>query len=143
MIESLPIASFSTPAVVVSRSTACGFSWDNPVSVGGNVSSSDKSWIVCDNTSTSPFYGNCYVEWDNPFTGDGILMSTSTDGGLTWGAAAPTANRATGIGGQPPAQPNRTDFVSNENNRISGLTSPNGRANLARSGAVWGRSNDL
>src|SRR5260370_32849555 len=61
MMGSLPIASFSTPAVVVSRSTDGGFTWDNPVSVGGNVSSSDKSWIVCDNTSTSPFYGNCYV----------------------------------------------------------------------------------
>jgi hypothetical protein len=59
MIESLPIATFSTPAVVVSRPTDGGFTWDNPVSVGGNVSSSDKSWIVCDNTATSPFYGNC------------------------------------------------------------------------------------
>src|SRR5216684_1597625 len=128
IIESLPIASSSTPAVVVSRSTDGGFTWDNPVSVGGNVSSSDKSWIVCDNTSTSPFYGNCYVEWDNPFTGDGILMSTSTDGGLTWGAAAPTANRATGIGGQPLVQPNGTVVVPIETNGISAFTSTNGGA---------------
>jgi len=32
-------------------------------------------------------------------------MSTSTDGGLTWGAATPTAGSASGIGGQPLVQP--------------------------------------
>ena len=112
MIASLPISNTSeTTAVVVSRSTDGGFTWDNPVSVGPNVVSSDKNWIVCDSTSTSPFYGNCYVEWDNPDTGDGILMSTSSDGGLTWGPATATANRAQGIGGQPLVQPNGTVVV--------------------------------
>ena len=128
IIASLPIGSSSTPAVVVSRSTDGGFTWDNPVNVGGNVSSSDKNWIACDSTSTSPFYGNCYVEWDNPFTGDGILMSTSTDGGLTWGAATQTANRAAGIGGQPLVQPNGTVVVPIETNGISAYTSTNGGA---------------
>ena len=33
-------------------------------------------------------------------------MSTSTDGGLTWGAPTPTADNAHGLGGQPVAQPN-------------------------------------
>jgi len=128
MIESLPIASFSTPAVVVSRSTDGGFTWNNPVSVGGNVSSSDKSWIVCDNTSTSPFYGHCYVEWDNPANGDEILMSTSSDGGLTWGPATATANRSFGIGGQPLVQPNGTVIVPIEITGISAFTSTNGGA---------------
>ncbi|HWY19896.1 MAG TPA: sialidase family protein [Candidatus Acidoferrum sp.] len=128
MIATLPIGNTSTPAVVVSRSTDGGFTWNNPVSVGGNVSSSDKSWIVCDNTSTSPFYGNCYVEWDNPFSGDEILMSTSTDGGLTWGAALATANRSFGIGGQPLVQPNGTVVVPIEITGISAFTSTNGGA---------------
>jgi hypothetical protein len=128
IIESLPIASFSTPAVVVSRSTDGGFTWNNPVSVGGNVSSSDKSWIVCDNTSTSPFFGNCYVEWDNPTSGDEILMSTSSDGGLTWGPATATANRSFGIGGQPLVQPNGTVIVPIEVTGISAFTSTNGGA---------------
>src|ERR1700734_99059 len=67
MIASLPISNTSeTPAVVVSRSTDGGFTWNDPVSVGPNVVSSDKNWIVCDSTSTSPYYGNCYVEWGNP-----------------------------------------------------------------------------
>ncbi len=129
MIATLPISNTSeTPAVVVSRSTDGGFTWNDPVSVGPNVVSSDKNWIVCDSTSTSPFYGNCYVEWDNPDAGDQILMSTSSDGGLTWGPATATANRATGIGGQPLVQPNGTVVVPIETFGISAFTSTNGGA---------------
>src|ERR1017187_7580279 len=113
-------------AVVVSRSTDGGFTWDNPVNVGPKVNSSDKNWIVCDSYSTSPFYGNCYVEWDNPDTGDGILMSTSSDGGLTWGPATGTANHSFGIGGQPLVQPNGTVVVPIETNGISSFISTNG-----------------
>jgi len=127
MIASLPISNTSTtPAVVVSRSTDGGFTWDDPVSVGPKVPSSDKNWIVCDSYSTSPFYGNCYVEWDNPNTGDGILMSTSTDGGLTWGPATGTTNRATGVGGLPLVQPNGTVIVPIETSGMSAFSSTNG-----------------
>ena len=129
MIASLPISNTAeTAAVVVSRSTDGGFTWNNPVNVGPKVASSDKNWIVCDSTSTSPFYGSCYVEWDNPDTGDGILMSTSSDGGLTWGAAKATANHAAGIGGQPLVQPNGTVVVPIETSGISAYTSTNGGA---------------
>src|SRR5579863_4976096 len=105
LISSLPIAGFQTPAVVVSISPD-GLRWQNPVSIDPTSASSDKNWIVCDTWSSSPHYGNCYVEWDDPSTGDGILMSTSTDGGLTWGAPLSTADSAAGIGGQPLVQPN-------------------------------------
>ncbi|MBA3914414.1 MAG: exo-alpha-sialidase [Acidobacteriales bacterium] len=127
MIASLPISNTSsTPAVIVSRSVDGGLTWQSPVNVTGNVSSSDKNWIACDSTSTSPFYGHCYVEWDNPATGDGILMSTSTDGGLTWGPAKSTANKATGIGGQPLVQPNGTVVVPIETTGISAYSSADG-----------------
>jgi hypothetical protein len=137
MIASLPISNTSeTPAVVVSRSTDGGFTWNNPVSVGPNVVSSDKNWIVCDSTATSPYYGNCYVEWDNPDAGDQILMSTSSDGGLTWGAATALANRATGIGGQPLVQPNGTVVVPLETFGISAFTSTNGGASWSAPATV-------
>lgn len=127
IVASLPISNNSeTPAVVVNRSTDGGFTWDNAVSVGPKVISSDKNWIVCDSTSTSPFYGNCYVEWDNPDAGDEIFMSTSTDGGLTWGPATATANHSFGIGGQPLVQPNGTVVVPIETSGMSAFTSTNG-----------------
>jgi hypothetical protein len=71
----------------------------------------DKTWIVCDNTSSSPFYGNCYVEFDNFGLGDLEMMVTSTDSGLTWGTPMTTGNQATGIGGQPVVQPSGTVIV--------------------------------
>jgi hypothetical protein len=104
MIASLPIANGQTPAVIVSRSTD-GLTWQNPVSVDPTAPSSDKNWIVCDSWSSSPFYGNCYVEWDDPNTGL-VHMSTSTDGGMTWGPALDTADNSEGIGGQPLVRPN-------------------------------------
>jgi hypothetical protein len=111
MIASLPISNTSlTPAVVVNRS-ADGVTWQNPISVDATAVSSDKNWIVCDNTSSSSYFGNCYMEWDDPNANDQIEMSTSSDGGLTWSAPASTADFATGIGGQPLVQPNGTVIV--------------------------------
>jgi len=94
-------------AVVVNRSTNGGLAWSGPVTVAnaGPGQDFDKNWVACDNTSTSPHYGNCYHTWDNFGDGDRILMSTSSDGGLTWSAPIMTAKRVYGLGGQPVVQP--------------------------------------
>jgi BNR repeat-like domain len=104
-------------AVIVNQSTNGGTTWSNPVVVHAASGSEnlDKDWIVCDTTSTSTFYGHCYVEWDNNGGGNVIHMSTSTDGGNTWGTQQNTANSATGIGGQPLVQPNGTVIVPIDN----------------------------
>ncbi len=126
MIASLPLSNTSqTPAVVVSRS-ADGVNWQNPVNADPTAPSSDKNWIVCDSWVSSPHYGNCYLEWDDPLNSDEIFMSTSSDGGLTWGAATPTANLATGIGGQPLVQTNGTVVVPIETNSMSAFSSSDG-----------------
>ena len=101
----LPIfsAGVIAPNLLVSRS-ADGLAWDNPVTVTvtGNY---DKPWITCDNWPQSPHFGNCYIEWDNPAQSNLIQMSTSSDGGLTWGAAMDVPYAFGGIGGQPVVQP--------------------------------------
>ena len=126
MIASLPLSNTSqTPAVVVSRSTD-GLTWQSPISADPTAESSDKNWIVCDSWASSPHYGNCYLEWDDPINSDEILMSTSADGGLTWGPATATANLATGIGGQPLVQPNGTVIVPIETNSMSAFISSDG-----------------
>ena len=98
LISTLPIGN-SNDTVAVSRS-ADGINWSNPVFLN-NSPSADKNWIVCDNSSTSKYYGNCYQEWDDPDEGDLLLMSTSSDGGVTWSKAQTTMRQDYGIGGVP------------------------------------------
>jgi hypothetical protein len=87
--------------VLVSRSPD-GLTWALPVAVNP-LGQYDKDWIVCDNTSSSRFYGHCYIQWrDNGL----MTLSTSDDGGFTWKAPLHTADMINGSGGQPLVQPN-------------------------------------
>ena len=114
-------------AVIVNQSTNGGTTWTNPVTIATTNQFFDKSWIVCDDTASSPNYGNCYAEWDQANSADSILMSTSSNGGTTWGAAKHPTN-ALGLGGQPLVQPNGTVIVPFESDAgtISAFTSTNG-----------------
>jgi hypothetical protein len=106
LISSLVLNGNAAVGIVTSRSIDGGFSWSTPVTVtaAGPV---DKDWIVCDNTTSSPFFGHCYTEWDLTASGDLVVMSTSADGGQTWGPAlAAGGDSALGWGGQPVVQPN-------------------------------------
>lgn len=103
LISSLGISG-NTVDVVTSRSTDGGLTWGNPVITA--TGSNDKNWIVCDDTASSPHYGNCYTEYDITSSGDSIRMRTSTDGGATWGAALAPGGSHTGLGGQPVVLPN-------------------------------------
>ncbi|MBV9713408.1 MAG: exo-alpha-sialidase, partial [Ktedonobacteraceae bacterium] len=129
----LSLAITSNQTVVVSRSTDNGHTWSNPISVAAG--SLDKTWIVCDDTATSPFYGHCYTEWDNTSAGNLLQMSTSTNGGQTWSSPKAPSGGFHGLGGQPLVRPNGTVVVpyeSTDSSSIRSFTSTNG-------GASWNR----
>jgi len=130
LISTLPLVN-PVGDVAVSRSTD-GIHWGKPVLVDG-THNDDKNWTVCDNNSSSPYYGHCYTEWDAAASTGYVLMSTSTDGGLTWSAGKPSADHAGGLGGQPVVQPNGTVVVPFEGGGIDAFVSTDG-AN------TWGRS---
>ena len=131
-------ASATVVDVVVSRSIDGGLTWGSPVAVNASGDFNDKNWTVCDNTPTSPFYGNCYTEFDDNTVGDLVLMSTSTDGGLTWGSATSTASNLHGIGGQPLVQPSGRvivpiDGFAGRHFTMAAFTSSDG-------GDTWGKT---
>jgi hypothetical protein len=115
LAEVLALSASGSPqgaAVLVSSSTD-GITWNNPVTVslvesGGYY---DKPWIGCDNNAASPFFGNCYIDWDDFSQGDLIQMSTSTNGGRSWSKKQSTAGSGFGTGGVPLVQPNGTVIV--------------------------------
>ena len=132
LISSLGIRSGAVE-VVTSRSTNGGTTWSNPILTAPG--SNDKNWIVCDNTPTSPRFGNCYTEYDNTASSNLMQMRTSTDGGLTWGPGRATADNAHGLGGQPVVRPDGTVVVPYQasGGQIRAFRSTNG-------GTSWGAS---
>src|SRR5262249_4878790 len=113
----------SGTAVVVNRSTDGGLTWGNSIVVRrvGVGQDFDKNWIVCDSTPSSPFYGNCYVEYDDAGSGNALHMARSTDGGLTWNESS--VPNASVIGGQPVVRPDGTVVVPIDNGSASSLIS--------------------
>ncbi|HXM21681.1 MAG TPA: sialidase family protein [Terriglobales bacterium] len=128
LISTLPLAGQSNSGLIgdvaVSRSSD-GIHWGKPIIIDA-THEDDKNWTTCDNTPTSPFYGNCYTEWDQIFGSRDVLMSTSSDGGLTWGPGKPSADHAAGLGGEPVVQPNGTVIVPFLNGGIDAFRSTDG-----------------
>ncbi len=147
MISSLAFGTASSPsgspsAILTSRSIDGGVTWQDPVQVSfGQVY--DKNWITCDTWADSQFYGRCYTEWDDNGQGNRLLMSTSTDGGLTWGPDRSPGGLPSGLGGQPVAQPSGTVVVPySTGNEIRVFRSTDGGANWTSSTGISGTVNE-
>jgi BNR repeat-like domain len=144
MVSSIPLLpNLGVPTVFVNRSTDDGVTWGPHISIPPPVSNSvdlDKNWTVCDNHPSSSFYGHCYTELDNFADGDLELMSTSTDGGLTWSVPIRTDGNDKGLGGQPIVQPSGRVIVPFEslNGTISAFRSDDGGASWSRAVKVAG-----
>jgi len=139
LISSLPVVGLQPGEqyigdVAVSRSTD-GLHWGNPIIVD-STHLDDKDWIVCDSNSSSSYYGNCYVEWDQAYGTGEVLLSTSSDGGQTWTAGKASADKAVGMGGEPLVQPSGTVIVPFDAYGIAAFTSTNGGKNWNKSVAV-------
>jgi hypothetical protein len=143
LISTLGFSDGTGKAVLASRSTDGGLTWGAPVAVSTTTGFYDKNWIACDNTPTSPHYGHCYTTWDDVNLGDRLLNSTSTDGGLTWGAKKANADNGTGLGGQPLVQPGGKVIVpalSAFANQIIAYNSANGGDSWSTTTVVAGIS---
>lgn len=67
-----------------------GVSWEPPVTaIASAPQSLDKQWLTCDNGTSSPFRGHCYLAYASFAAGFNepvrLAVQTSTDGGRTWG----------------------------------------------------------
>jgi BNR repeat-like domain len=138
LVSSIPLLpNTSVPTVLVNRSTDDGRTWGAAISMPPPVSNSvdlDKNWTVCDNHPSSPFVGHCYTELDNFGDGDLELVSTSTDGGLTWSAPIRTDGNDKGLGGQPVVQPDGRVIIPFEslNGTVSSFFSDDGGASWSK-----------
>ena len=92
----------------ISRSSD-GRRWNAPTFAARLASGSlayDKEWVGCDNTSTSRFYGSCYLVYTDIAT-PRVAAQVSRDGGATWSTPV-TVTAAFGIdaeGALPLIQP--------------------------------------
>ncbi len=112
MITNSAFISNNSIAILVSLSTNGGTAWSDPLTIYTNSAEDlDKAWAICDNTATSLYYGHCYVEWHDERLANQVQMSTSTNGGVTWGPPLSTADNYAGFNGHPLVQPNGTVIV--------------------------------
>ncbi len=76
---------FDESGIFVFKSLDGGMNWLGPYEVISGVPNvfEDKELIACDRVPNSPFKGNLYVVWTR-FWSTRILVSRSTDGGMTW-----------------------------------------------------------
>jgi hypothetical protein len=89
LASSLGIAADSFQ-ILVSRSPD-GTAWSQPVTARqAGAGTLDKEWVACDNWPSSPNRGHCYLSYLDVASAR-IVTQTTTDGGLTWGAPAPTS----------------------------------------------------
>jgi hypothetical protein len=110
-------------AVTLNRSTNGGRTWSNATTVAtaGPFGSLDKNWTVCDNRSTSPFFGSCYTEYDDNGAGNRAHVAYSRDGGVTWTQGTLPATSI--LGGQPIVQPSGTVIMPTGNGSLTAIES--------------------
>ncbi|MFD7642009.1 sialidase family protein [Kitasatospora sp. NPDC059795] len=84
MVGSLVFDGGGGTGIMVNRSWDAGGHWTTPTwAIGNDGAEWDKEWIACDNWTSSPYYGTCYLTVTK-MTGYQVELAKSTDGGRTW-----------------------------------------------------------
>jgi hypothetical protein len=132
-------------ALVFNRSTN-GINWSGPITATRSVARElqlDKQWFACDNWTSSPFRGRCYLAYSD-FRTLRISIQTSTDGGQTWSAPVGTPDNAGrramqdgSPGVQPVVRPNGDVLVLYwDADQMSSIRSTDGGASFSRTAFV-------
>jgi hypothetical protein len=109
--------SFARSALLHSKSSDGGANWSTPVAIVQSESAAifhDKEMLTIDNSASSPFSGNLYVQWTQFLTsGSKMFISVSSDDGDTWTAPTLISGSQSGVQGASPAVgPNGTVYAS-------------------------------
>ena len=145
LAASLAVSPGRESAIVFNRSTD-GITWSAPVVATRSIARDlelDKQWFACDNWTSSPFRGRCYLAYSD-FRTNRISIQTSADGGLTWSApigapdnAGRDAMREGSPGVQPVARPNGDALVLYwDGDQMSSIRSVDGGATFSRTNLI-------
>jgi hypothetical protein len=145
LASSLAVSPGRESALVFNRS-ADGVTWSAPVVATRSIARDlelDKQWFACDNWTSSPFRGRCYLAYSD-FRTNRISIQTSADGGLTWSApigapdnAGRDATREGSPGVQPVARPNGDALVLYwDGDQMSSIRSVDGGATFSRTNPI-------
>ena len=145
LASSLAVSPGRESALVFNRS-ADGITWSAPVVATRSIARDlelDKQWFACDNWTSSPFRGRCYLAYSD-FRTNRISIQTSADGGLTWSAplgapdnAGRDAMREGSPGVQPVARPNGDALVLYwDGEQMSSIRSTDGGATFSRTNFI-------
>ena len=105
--------------VLVSRSQD-GLKWSEPIVAYSSLGTFGH-WLACDNSASSPFYGNCYDAVYDYATGVNLNeLVTSNDGGLTWDNPVPAPDQTAGLVTSMAVQPNGNVVVLGRNGGPNG-----------------------
>ncbi len=118
-----------------SFSTDDGQTWSDPSTPipGTEPDFPDKNSIACDNTASSPHYGQCYTQFDFHDLGNTMAFVTSGDGGVTWGSVQ--LGTLSGIGGYVVVKPDGNVSVPFRANCLGGACIAHYRS--TDGGATW------
>ncbi|KDN82249.1 sialidase family protein [Kitasatospora cheerisanensis] len=129
IVGSLVIDAGDGKGIMVNRSTDGAATWSAPTwAIGNDGTAWDKEWIACDNWTSSPYWGTCYLTVTK-LDGYAVELARSTDGGLSWSllnGPRPAAN-----GAYPVVRPDGTVVV------LYGLTGRVGSFTLTGGGTGW------